>query len=34
MESNAHDVTLVFEDVTVTEVGVGYAPFVITDDEQ
>ena len=33
MESNAHDVTLVFADLTVTEVDVGYAPFVITDDQ-
>jgi hypothetical protein len=33
MESNAHDVTLVFADLTVTEVDVGYAPFVITEDE-
>jgi hypothetical protein len=33
MESNAHDLTLVFADLTVAEVDVGYAPFVITDDE-
>jgi hypothetical protein len=34
MESNAHDVSLVFADLTVTEVAVGYTPFVITDDQQ
>ncbi|MFG2823767.1 hypothetical protein ACGFX4_30625 [Kitasatospora sp. NPDC048365] len=28
IETNAHDITLVFSDLQVTEVPVGYAPFV------
>lgn len=32
-EMNAHAITLVFSDLDVTEVGEGYAPFAVTEDD-
>ena len=32
IETNGHDLTLVFHDLEVTTVGPGYAPFVVSDD--
>lgn len=32
-EMNAHAITLVFSDLDVTEVGEGYAPFTVTEDD-
>jgi len=31
IETNAHDLTLVFSDLQVEELALGYAPFVVTD---
>ncbi|MFE9917652.1 hypothetical protein ACFYPG_21085 [Micromonospora sp. NPDC005553] len=33
LRMNAHVVTLIFSDLDVTEVGEGYAPFTVTDDD-
>jgi hypothetical protein len=32
IETNAHDLTLVFSELQVSEVPVGYAPFVVRED--
>ncbi|MEO3875393.1 hypothetical protein ABGB18_41980 [Nonomuraea sp. B12E4] len=32
-ETNGHDITLVFSDLQVTELPLGYTPFMVVDDE-
>jgi hypothetical protein len=33
LESNGHDISLVFADLVVTRVDIGYAPFTVSDDD-
>lgn len=32
IQTNAHDITLVFSDLQISEVPVGYVPFQVTDE--
>jgi hypothetical protein len=34
IETNAHNLTLLFSDLRVSEVPVGYAPFVVKAEEE
>ena len=34
LESNGHDITLVFADLVVTRLDVGYTPFAVSDDDR